>query len=236
VFEIDGHFSIIACSRADHHHHFWLDCRPDSQPVCCGESSVMLPGLTSVLRRDKERQRAAAAGLDTMQSPSQYSPTMQRQISAESPTSSSNPLLYASQVQQPRRAPQPSSYQQASSSQLPMRMLPEEHRAREKEKLAKASLGNAHTQQMMANRQVQQNLTPTRQQQLQPSGQSRYSSQHMESSVTRLLVATKMLLESLTKWSLGQKSETQVSDIYVRLGNDFNVANVAFGSYGIDMR
>lgn len=58
----------------------------------------------------------------------------------------------------------------------------------------------------------------------------------MESSVTRLLVATKMLLEALTKWSLGQKSETQVSDIYVRLGNDFNVANVAFGSYGIDMR
>jgi hypothetical protein len=64
---------------------------------------------------------------------------------------------------------------------------------------------------------------------------SQYSSQHMESSVTRLLVATKMLLEALTKWSLGQKSETQVSDIYVRLGNDFNVANVAFGSYGIDM-
>ena len=53
--------------------------------------------------------------------------------------------------------------------------------------------------------------------------------------MTRLLVATKMLLEALTKWSLGQKSETQVSDIYVRLGNDFNVANVAFGSYGIDM-
>lgn len=44
-----------------------------------------------------------------------------------------------------------------------------------------------------------------------------------------------MLLEALTKWSLGQRTETQVSDIYVRLGNDFNVANVAFGSYGIDM-
>lgn len=63
----------------------------------------------------------------------------------------------------------------------------------------------------------------------------RYSSSHMESSVTRLLVATKMLLEALTKWSLGQRTETQVSDIYVRLGNDFNIANVAFGSYGIDM-
>ncbi|KAN0061507.1 Bud site selection protein 6 [Thecaphora frezii] len=62
-----------------------------------------------------------------------------------------------------------------------------------------------------------------------------YSSNHMESSVTRLLVATKMLLESLTKWSLGERSEMQVSDIYVRLGNDFNSARVAFGSYGIDM-
>lgn len=58
----------------------------------------------------------------------------------------------------------------------------------------------------------------------------------MESSVTRLLVATKMLLEALTKWSLGQRTETQVSDIYVRLGNDFNTAKVAFSGYGIDMR
>lgn len=57
----------------------------------------------------------------------------------------------------------------------------------------------------------------------------------MESSVTRLLVATKMLLESLTKWSIGQRTESQVSDVYVRLGNDFGVAKVAFGSYGIDM-
>uniref|UniRef100_V5EXW4 Actin interacting protein 3 C-terminal domain-containing protein n=1 Tax=Kalmanozyma brasiliensis (strain GHG001) TaxID=1365824 RepID=V5EXW4_KALBG len=57
----------------------------------------------------------------------------------------------------------------------------------------------------------------------------------MESSVTRLLVATKMLLESLTKWSVGQRSEEDVSDIYVRLGNDFNSAKLAFSSYGIDM-
>lgn len=44
-----------------------------------------------------------------------------------------------------------------------------------------------------------------------------------------------MLLESLTKWSIGQRTESQVSDVYVRLGNDFGVAKVAFGSYGIDM-
>lgn len=57
----------------------------------------------------------------------------------------------------------------------------------------------------------------------------------MESSVTRLLVATKMLLESLTHWSLGQQTESQVSEIYVRLGNDFNAALAAFAGYGIDM-
>lgn len=71
-----------------------------------------------------------------------------------------------------------------------------------------------------------------------PSSSTRhpYSSNHMESSVTRLLVATKMLLECLTKWSVGQKTETQVSDVYVRLGNDFITARQAFSSYDIDMR
>ncbi|WFD06174.1 Bud site selection protein 6 [Malassezia vespertilionis] len=57
----------------------------------------------------------------------------------------------------------------------------------------------------------------------------------MESSVTRLLVGTKMLLEALTEWSHGRQTETNVSEIYVRLGNDFNVAITAFTSYGIDM-
>ncbi|PWN22929.1 AIP3-domain-containing protein [Microstroma glucosiphilum] len=68
-----------------------------------------------------------------------------------------------------------------------------------------------------------------------PPSRSPYSSNHMESSVTRLLVATKLLLEALTQWSIGQRSETDVSDVYVRLGNDFHSARVAFHSYGIDM-
>ena len=59
---------------------------------------------------------------------------------------------------------------------------------------------------------------------------------HMESSVTRLLVATKMLLESLTQWALRKDTETNVSRIYVRLGNDFNASITAFMSAGIDMR
>lgn len=73
-------------------------------------------------------------------------------------------------------------------------------------------------------------------QQAGPPSRSPYSSNHMESSVTRLLVATKLLLEALTQWSVGQRSETDVSDVYVRLGNDFHSARVAFHSYGIDMR
>ncbi|KAH7913044.1 actin interacting protein 3-domain-containing protein [Hygrophoropsis aurantiaca] len=57
----------------------------------------------------------------------------------------------------------------------------------------------------------------------------------VESAVTRLLVAIKQLLESLTLWSTVQMTETQVSDVYVRLGNDFNAAVAAFAAFNIDM-
>lgn len=58
----------------------------------------------------------------------------------------------------------------------------------------------------------------------------------MESAVTRLLVSIKELLESLTSWSKLKVDETYVSDVYVRLGNDFNEAVAAFAAFGIDMR
>ena len=58
----------------------------------------------------------------------------------------------------------------------------------------------------------------------------------MESAVTRLLVAIKQLLESLTQWSRLEITESQVSDVYVRLGNDFNMAVAAFGQYNIEMK
>lgn len=58
----------------------------------------------------------------------------------------------------------------------------------------------------------------------------------VESAVTRLLVAIKQLLESLTMWSNLQLTETQISDVYVRLGNDFNAAVAAFAAFDIDMR
>ncbi|KAH7885818.1 actin interacting protein 3-domain-containing protein [Phlebopus sp. FC_14] len=57
----------------------------------------------------------------------------------------------------------------------------------------------------------------------------------VESAVTRLLVAIKQLLESLTLWSNLQMSETHISDVYVRLGNDFNAAVAAFAAFNIDM-
>ncbi|KAJ7180635.1 bud site selection protein 6 [Mycena filopes] len=57
----------------------------------------------------------------------------------------------------------------------------------------------------------------------------------VESAVTRLLVAIKQLLEALTQWSLLKIDEANVSDVYVRLGNDFNAAVAAFAAFNIDM-
>lgn len=57
----------------------------------------------------------------------------------------------------------------------------------------------------------------------------------IESTVTRLLVATKQLLESITQWSHGEATEQDVSDVYVTLGNEFNVACRAFLASGIDV-
>jgi hypothetical protein len=56
----------------------------------------------------------------------------------------------------------------------------------------------------------------------------------VESAVTRLLVSIKQLLEALTQWSEMSLSEEGVSDIYVRLGNDFNAAVHAFSQCNID--
>ena len=58
----------------------------------------------------------------------------------------------------------------------------------------------------------------------------------VESAVTRLLVSIKLLLEALSLWSTQRVTETDVSDVYVRLGNDFNAAVAAFGQFGIEMK
>ena len=56
----------------------------------------------------------------------------------------------------------------------------------------------------------------------------------IEKSVTHLLVATKQLLETLTQWSRGRAQEDEVSDVYVRLGYEFNLACRAFSSIGVE--
>lgn len=57
----------------------------------------------------------------------------------------------------------------------------------------------------------------------------------IEKSVTHLLVATKQLLETLTQWSRAQATDTQVSDVYVRLGYEFNMACRAFSAINVDV-
>lgn len=66
------------------------------------------------------------------------------------------------------------------------------------------------------------------------SGGSAVPLSQIEKSVTHLLVATKQLLETLTQWSRGQATDTQVSDVYVRLGYEFNMACRAFAAINVD--
>ena len=65
---------------------------------------------------------------------------------------------------------------------------------------------------------------------LQPSQQL----SQIEKSVTHLLIATKQLLECLTQWSRQTATEGEVSDVYVRLGYEFNIACRAFNQVGVD--
>lgn len=63
----------------------------------------------------------------------------------------------------------------------------------------------------------------------------RQSLSTIESSVTRLLVSTKHLLESLTQWARHEADDKFVSDAYVKLGNDFRAATRAFAASSVDI-
>lgn len=52
--------------------------------------------------------------------------------------------------------------------------------------------------------------------------------------MTKLLIATKQLLEGLTLWSNRKMNEEQVSDIFVQLATQFNLASKAFHAVNID--
>ena len=55
-------------------------------------------------------------------------------------------------------------------------------------------------------------------------------------AVRNLLISTKQLQQSIRQWSIGQASETQVSDIFVQIGTDFNTTIHAFAYHNIDLR
>lgn len=54
-------------------------------------------------------------------------------------------------------------------------------------------------------------------------------------AVHALLLSTKQLQESLKLWSLNQATETQVSDVYVQIGTQFNTTIHAFAYHKIDL-
>ncbi|KAL1412086.1 Bud site selection protein 6 [Vanrija albida] len=65
------------------------------------------------------------------------------------------------------------------------------------------------------------------------SGHARGPASALDSYITRLLVVTKQLLQGLEQWCQGTLSEEDVSDIYVRLGNGFELCVTAFRKAGI---
>jgi len=83
-------------------------------------------------------------------------------------------------------------------------------------------------EKLMAPKRQTASGTPT------ASGTTAMPLSQIEKSVTHLLVATKQLLETLTQWSRGQATDTQVSDVYVRLGYEFNMACRAFTAINVD--
>lgn len=65
---------------------------------------------------------------------------------------------------------------------------------------------------------------------------SRSTSTSVETIVTKLLMSTKHLLQTLTQWSRQVVNQKAVSDAYVQLGNDFKVVSKFFTHCGIDVR
>ncbi|SCU82368.1 LADA_0C04764g1_1 [Lachancea dasiensis] len=69
----------------------------------------------------------------------------------------------------------------------------------------------------------------------QSSMRSSRNSSSIETSVTKLLMSTKHLLQRLTQWSKGEANEKNVSDAYVQLGNDFKLVTKQFSYAGLEV-
>jgi hypothetical protein len=55
-------------------------------------------------------------------------------------------------------------------------------------------------------------------------------------AVHTLLASTKKLQAILEEWSVGRADETEVSDVYVQIGTEFNTIITAFAYHQIDLR
>lgn len=67
------------------------------------------------------------------------------------------------------------------------------------------------------------------------SSSSTLSNSSVETTVTKLLMSTKQLLQTLTQWSKGIVNERMVSDAYVQLGNDFKLVSKFFSHAGLEV-
>lgn len=67
------------------------------------------------------------------------------------------------------------------------------------------------------------------------SSSSILSNSSVETTVTKLLMSTKQLLQALTQWSKGTLNEKMVSDAYVQLGNDFKLVSKFFSHSGLEV-
>ena len=56
------------------------------------------------------------------------------------------------------------------------------------------------------------------------------------STVQNLLLSTKSLQDVLRLWSVQQATESDVSDLYVKIGNELNLTINAFAQHKIDLR
>ncbi|KAG9241937.1 actin interacting protein 3-domain-containing protein [Calycina marina] len=102
--------------------------------------------------------------------------------------------------------------------------IPHSRASNASSKSTNSNTGGAPKRQNM---QMSAASTPTGSQNAPPLSQ-------IEKSVTHLLVATKQLLETLTQWSRHHATDAQVSDVYVRLGYEFNIACRAFTAINVD--
>ncbi|CCE65282.1 hypothetical protein TPHA_0K01490 [Tetrapisispora phaffii CBS 4417] len=68
-----------------------------------------------------------------------------------------------------------------------------------------------------------------------PASHIKATNSSVESTVTKLLISTKQLLQVLTQWSKGIVNEKAVSDSYVQLGNDLKIVSKFFKHLDVDV-